>query len=79
MKGEIGDRRDRDEIFAYKRFGRVTESRDAAWRTLVTCQWMNDMQVGRAKQHHVTQLLRCSSIQMQADFQRRGRGHRICW
>jgi len=23
---------------------------------------MNDMQVGRAKQHHVTQLLRCSSI-----------------
>jgi len=38
MKGEIGDRRDRDEIFAYKRFGRVTESRDAAWRTLVTCQ-----------------------------------------
>jgi len=29
---------------------------------------MNDMQVGRAKQHHVTQLLRCSLIEIQADF-----------
>jgi len=29
---------------------------------------VNDMQVGRAKQHHVTQLLRCSLIEIQAGF-----------
>ena len=28
----------RDEIFAYKSFGGVTMSRDAAWRALLTCQ-----------------------------------------
>jgi len=27
-----------DEIFAYKGFGGVTVSRDAAWRALLTCQ-----------------------------------------
>ena len=27
-----------DEIFAYKSFGGVTESRDAAWGALLTCQ-----------------------------------------
>jgi len=27
-----------DEIFAYKSFGGVTESRDAAWRAPLTCQ-----------------------------------------
>ena len=36
IKAEIDDRR--DEVFAYKRFGGVTESRDAAWRALLTCQ-----------------------------------------
>ena len=36
IKAEIDDRR--DEIFAYKSFGGVTESRDAAWRALLTYQ-----------------------------------------
>jgi len=36
IKAEIDDRR--VEIFAYKSFGGVTESRDAAWRALLTCQ-----------------------------------------
>jgi len=31
------------------------------------------MQLGRAKQHHVTQLLHCSLLQMQAGFQRAAR------
>ena len=47
---KVDDRR--DEIFTYKSFGGVTTSRDAAWRALLTCQWM--LQVGCAKQHHVT-------------------------
>ena len=38
------------------------------YRFIRTYISMSDMQVGRAKQHHVTQLLRCSSIQIQADF-----------
>jgi len=38
IKAEIDDRIRRNEIFAYKSFGGVTESRDAAWRALLTCQ-----------------------------------------
>jgi len=46
----------RDEIFAYKRFGGVTESRDAAWRALLTCQWYASRTRQAASRDSVTPL-----------------------
>ena len=54
-------------------------AQNADWKSQTSHTTDNDMQVERAKQDHVTKLLRYSLIQIQADFLRRHRILLFCY